>query len=86
MNARGLRGRCKAAHQLRDLMSFSVDVAVIQETYFVFEVNARVLFGDYVVCSVYGDKLVRGVFLQVKPTLNARVDLVHVDAVLGARL
>lgn len=38
------------------------------------------LSNDFGVYSAYGHRLVRGISLLVKPTLDARVKLVHVDA------
>lgn len=75
----GNRDRSKAAHTLRDLLSFGVYVVLIQETDCVCEVDVRALSSDYVICSAYGDQLARNVSLRVKRTLGARVDLVHVD-------
>lgn len=48
LNARGLRDRSKAVRLLRDLLSFSVDVAAIQEKHFTCVVDARVLSIEYV--------------------------------------
>ena len=80
LNARGMRDRSHASRVLRDLLSLNVDVAAIEETHFVCEADERVLSGDYVVFSAYGDRLARGVSLLVKRSLDAVVDIVHVGA------
>lgn len=79
-NAKSFTGRSKAVRLLPGPLSFGVDVTVIQENTLC-EFYARVLFGDYVVYSAYGEKPARGVSLLVKPTLGARVDFVYVDDV-----
>ena len=79
LNARGLRDLGKTARLLRDLLSFGVDVATIQETHFVCEADSRVLSNDFVVYSAYGNRQARGVSLLVKRSLDASVDLVHAD-------
>lgn len=53
------------------------------ETHFVCDVEACVLSSDFVFYSSYGDDLVNGVSLLVKPSLYERVDLVHTDAGAG---
>lgn len=61
LNVRGLRDRSKAVGLLCDLLSFGVDVAVIQETNFVCDVDAHVLSSNFVVYSAYRDQLARSV-------------------------
>lgn len=53
-------------------------MSAIQETNFVCDVDACVLFIDFVY-SAYGDRLVKVVSLLMRRTLGARVDLVHVN-------
>lgn len=60
-------------------MSFGIDVAVIQKTHFVCDIDAHVLSSDFVVYSAYGDQLARSVSWLVKCSLGVRVDLVHVN-------
>lgn len=73
LNVRSLRDRRKVAHMLRDLLSFGVDLAAIQWTHFVCDVDASVLPNDFVVYSVYWDRQSRGVYLLLKRSLDARV-------------
>lgn len=60
---------------LNDLLSFGVDIAASWN-----EVDARVLFSDFVFYLAYWDRLIRSVSLLVKHTLDAKVGLVHVEA------
>lgn len=53
------------------LLSFGVDEAAIQETHFVYAVDARELSRDFVVSSQYRNRQVRGPFLLVKCILGA---------------
>lgn len=76
LNVRGFRDR----GLLRDLLSFDVDVAAIQEAHFVCDFDARVLSRDFVVYSAHGGQLTRGVSLLDNRSLDARLDLVQVDA------
>lgn len=68
---RGLRDQSKVACLFCDLLSFGVDVAVIQEKS-VCSVDAWVLSSDFLVYSAYGDQLARGVSLLVKHILSMR--------------
>lgn len=58
-----------------------MDAAVMQETNFVCNIHACVMFHYFVIFSAYGVRLASCVFLLVKRTLNARVALVHIDPV-----
>lgn len=57
-----------------------MDVSEIQETHLFAKLIACVLSRDFVVYSVYGDRLARGVSLMNKRTLGSRVNLVYVHA------
>lgn len=70
LNARGSRDQGKAACLLCDLLSFGVDVAMIQETHFVCNIDACVFSSDFVINSAYGNQLDRGVSLLVKCSLD----------------
>lgn len=58
--------------------SFGVDIAVIQETHFVLNVDVGVLSNDFLVYSAYGVRRARGVSLLIKRTLDEKADLVHI--------
>lgn len=77
LNMKGFRNRGTASRLLRDLLSSGVDVAAIQETLFVCNVDACVLETDFVVYSAYGERQARGISLLVKRTLDAKMNLVH---------
>lgn len=53
---------------------------MIQATHFVCEVDARVLYSNFLIYPAYGVRLISGVSMLVKRSLDAIVDLVHVDA------
>lgn len=80
MNALGLKDQIKAARLLRHLLTFGIVVAAIQETHFIWEVDARVLPSNFVVYSVYGNRLAKCVSLVDKGTFDANVELVRVNA------
>lgn len=80
---RGIERSSKAACPLCDLSSLGMDVAVIQETHFVCDINSHVLYSDVVVYSAYRDQVAKGVSLLVKRFLDARMNFVHVNAVDG---
>lgn len=71
VNMKCLRDRGKATCLLRDLLSFGVNVAAIQETHFVCDVDACVLASDFLVYAAYGDRHASGVSLIVSRPLNA---------------
>lgn len=75
-NAKGLRDQSKTTRLLRGLLSFSMDVAAMEETH----LFARVVPSDFFVYSAYGNRQAGGVSLLVKCTLGARMDLFHVNA------
>ena len=76
LNARGLRDASRCAHLLSDLSNLYVNVAAVQETHFICEVDCRVLENDFVVYSAFGSRLSAGVSLLVGRSLDAIVDVV----------
>lgn len=70
LNVRGLRDRDKTVHLLCDLLSFGVDVAVIQQTHCVCDIDSRELSGDSVVYSAYRDQQAKGISLLVKRSIQ----------------
>lgn len=67
----GLRPTWALKAYLLGLLSFGVDEDTIQETHFVYVVDAHVLSSDFVVFSAYRNRQVRGSFLLVKRILGA---------------
>ena len=61
---------------LGDLSNLSVDIAAVQETHFICEVDARVLEEDYVVLSAFNDRCSTGVSLLIGRSLNVDFNLV----------
>ena len=61
LNARGLRDASKCAHLLAELSNLCVADTVVQETYFICEVDCLVLKDDFVVYSAFGSRLSAGV-------------------------
>lgn len=78
LNERVFRDQGKAACLHHDLVSFRVDVTMIQETDFVCDVGASVLFRKFVFYLAYGDQLARCISLLVKCSMDMRLDLVHI--------
>lgn len=79
LNVKELRDRIKVARLLYDLLFFDVDVAAIQETYFVSDVvcsRATLLFIQHTGTG-WPETLL------VKRSLGARVDLVRVRLVVA---
>lgn len=70
----------QAADMLRVLLSFSVDVSAIEETYFVVTTILGCFQGIWLICKAYGYKQAIYVYLLVKPTLGFSVHFVHTDA------
>lgn len=52
-----------------DLLTFGVDVAAIEDTRIVCDVDASVFSSEIVVYSAYGDRQARGICLLEKRTL-----------------
>lgn len=50
---------------------------MIQATHFICEVNSSVLSSEFVIYPEYGFRLISGVSILVKRSLDAIVDLVH---------
>lgn len=61
------------------MIFFSLKCRLPSRKQLVCDVDARRLSSNFVVNSAYGDKWARGVSLLAKPSLVARVDLVHPD-------
>lgn len=78
LNVRLLSDQGKAASLYHDLVSFRVDVTMIQETDFVYNVGACVLSRNFVFYLAYGVQLAKCVSLLVKCSMDMRLDLVHI--------
>ena len=80
LNVHGLRAFRKQNAVLKELKTYDVDVAAIEETHFVSASDARVLARGYSVVSAYGTTHSRGVSLLVKSVLQPRLNVFHQDA------
>ena len=56
LNVRGLRDSSKCARLLAELKNLRVDVAAVQETYFICAADSCVLGNDFSVFSAYGSR------------------------------
>lgn len=77
LNINGLRNQSKSVRLPRDLLPVSVHVAAIHDTHCDFD--ARVFSSDSVFYKSYEGQQDSVVSFLFKPTLGAKLDIVHVD-------
>ena len=75
LNVKGLMNSCKCTRSLGEL-NLRVDVAAVQETYFICAADCRVLENDFNVFSAYESCSSNGDLLLVGSSLDADVDVV----------
>ena len=76
LNVMGLRDSSKCVRLLAELKNLRVDVATVQETYFICDADFRVPENDFNVFSAYGSRSSAGVSFLVGRSLDADVDVV----------